>query len=335
MRNDGRLPVDPVGLWYAARARAGIDDGIRLGIATRDSAGCESFRWYTERHRDVDGIGGLQQVLQSHGCAGGDWPRCRDRAPAGLRDILAGWRRARADAVLSAPADIRWHHVDATRAGDAHDATPCHTFLDDDTHGALQRAARQAGVSITPWLAWTLDRAVRATLVHGDSRLRWVYPVNLRGAVQAPRPWMNHCGGLAPCIDASHGATDFAAQLRTRFACHEHWRSWRLLNLGRCIGRPGVELLWRLTREAPGSWAGSYTNLGRWPLPGMRLPVRGPAITGAICVAPGSPAYPVSAGALDWQGRLALACRVHPVVDRDGQAAARLLQAWQVLARGD
>jgi hypothetical protein len=326
-------PTDPVGMWYVARARHGISDNNWFGFATRGDDGHDTLQWQTVAHRDGDGIGVLTQLLHAHGCHGGRTPTGRDSVPPAWRELLTGWRAARRQPQLAMPSPIRWHYLDASRAADAHAAAPQHRFLSDHEYAALRAAARQAGVSGTNWLAWTLDRALRQTLVESASPLRWVYPVNLRGAVQVPAAHMNQCGGLALVLRADNTAADMAAQLRLRFSLLEHWRSWALLNLGRRIGQTGVNLAYRLAREAPGSWAGSYSNLGAWPLPGMSLPAQ--PVSGVLCSSPGSPAYPVSTGIVEWQGRLALACRVHPVADADGHAAARLLEAWQARACGN
>lgn len=331
---------DPVGLWYIARAQRGISDNNWFGIVTRDERDNETLQWHTVAHRHADGIGALTQLLQRRGYSAGRTPVGRDRVAPSLREALRHWQQARHQQELATHVDIRWRLLDASRAKHPHNAPPQTVFFSSAEYTALRHAANHAGASATNWLAWSLDRALRRTLVEPDSPLRWVFPVNLRGAVQAAAPHMNHCGGLALVMQEHTVAADIATQLRARFALSEHWRNWWLLNLGRVIGQRGVNLAWALTREAPGSWAGSYSNLGAWPLQGMTLPdcavaQRGAAVTGAICASPGSPAYPVSTGIVEWQGRLALACRVHPVADEDGQAAARLLAAWRAIACGD
>lgn len=314
--------VDYVGMWYVARARYGISDQNWFGFATGDD---DAMQWIRKPHREADGIGALTQLLALRGCSGGEMPLTRDPGAPPLwqqltapRIRVAAGRRGR----------IRWRFLDPARAAAAHDAPPAYVFLEDKEYAALRAAASRAGVSTTQWLLWTVDRAARSVLVEQDSPLPWVFPVNLRGAVQAATPTMNHCSGITAWLDGATTAADVAAQVRSRLAAGEHWRQWQLLTLGRLVGQAGVNLLYRLARGRAGACAGSYSNLGRWPLPGMALPA-GNDIRGVVCSSPGSPAYPISVGMVEWQGRLSLSCRIHPVAAADAGCADRLLQAWR------
>ena len=152
-------------------------------------------------------------------------------------------------------------------------------------------------------------------------------------AVPAANPYINLCSGMTVELAADTTPVALAEQVRARFAALEHWRQWLLLTLGRWIGQRGVNLLYRLARGRPGSHAGSYSNLGRWPLPGMVAPADDD-ITGAACASPGSPAYTVSLGMVDWRGRLSLTCRIHPVAAPDPATAERLLAVWRSVATG-
>jgi hypothetical protein len=55
----------------------------------------------------------------------------------------------------------------------------------------------------------------------------------------------------------------------------------------------------------------------------------GEPVGGVACTAPGSPGWPVSVGVVDWQGRLSLACRLHPAVAPDPSLAGTLLARWR------
>lgn len=155
-----------------------------------------------------------------------------------------------------------------------------------------------------------------------------MYPVNLRGATGCERESMNQCGGFMVTIAPQMSAADVRAQVSARLARLEHWRQWRLLTLGRWIGQRGVNLLYRLTRQKPGQFTGSYSNLGSWEIP---------AIDGLTASAPGSPGYPVCVTAAVCNGRRSLAVRTHPVADRNGGAAGRVLVLvlWRQALQGN
>lgn len=332
--------VDTVGMWYVARARHGVGDNNWFGFATRGNDGrgneTEILKWQNLPHREADGIGAMTRLLGARGFTGGRTPTGKDNTPPALRDVLAGWRRWRKQTRHPERTVIRWRFLDPQRAQLPHDGEPVCVFLGNDDYTHLRQAARAAGVSTTLWLQWTLDRATRQTLAEPDAVLPWVFPVNLRGAVPAASDYANLCSGLGVVLTRETTPAELATQIRDRFAALEHWRQWWLLSLGRWLGQRGVNLVYRLARDKPGSWAGSYSNLGAWPLPGMaQQTVDDDAITGAICASPGSPGYPISTGIVEWRGRLALACRVHPVADADGRSASRLLDTWRALACGN
>lgn len=331
--------IDPVGLWYRARLRDGIDDRIWFGFFADDRAANSTGdpatpHWHTMSHCHYDGIGGLAELLAAQGWRIGALPTGRDRqAPSWRASWRASWRQRRSGKRMATGNTLpRWRALDPARSHDAASQPPFACLLDAAETAAIDQAARAAGVSTTSWLLWTADRAARELLAEADAVLPWVFPVNLRGAVPAPRASMNQCSGIAVQLTAGTTAAALHAQVSARLAAGEHWRTWRGLQIGRWIGAAGVRLLYRLLRAPAGRHAGSYTNLGDWPPP--NLDSGGPPEpAGIVAVAPGSPAYPIAAGTLCWRGRRAFGCRLHPVLDRPGLAAA-FVARWRTLAAG-
>lgn len=328
--------IDPVGLWYRARLRDGIDDRIWFGFFADDPAATSSAdqpatpQWHTMSHCHYDGIGGLAELLAAQGWQVGALPTGRDRQAPSLLD---SWRQRRAGKLPATdPARPRWRALDPARSHEAASQPPVACLLDAAATAAIDQAARAAGVSTTSWLLWTADRAARELIAEADAALPWVFPVNLRGAVPAPRASMNQCSGIAVQLAAGTTAAALHAQISARLAAGEHWRIWRGLQLGRWLGAAGVRLLYRLLRAPAGRHAGSYTNLGDWPPPNLASGGQ-PEPAGVVAVAPGSPAYPIAAGTLCWRGRRAFGCRLHPVLDRPGLAAA-FVARWRALAAG-
>lgn len=311
---------DLVGMWYLARLHAGIDDGIWLGFAEQDGP----LSWRRVPHRGADGMGALYGLLQERGYRGGDLPCCRETRAPGLGELLA---RARRHPVAARPGAPRWRHAD-TDAIAAGDQPPAACFLSTTERAALRAAAAAEGVSENHWLLWCLDRATRYVLAGESGTHPWVFPVNLRGAVRQGDARMNHCSGVLLRLDGSDDAAAAQAQARARLSAGEHWRTWQWLTLGRWVGQPGINLLYRLAAPAAGRHAGSWSHLGSWPLPGMQAP-DGCRLAGVAVTAPGSPAYPVSGGVVEWRGRLSLAVRVHPLLAGRGPAALQLLEHWR------
>lgn len=321
--------IDPVGLWYRARLLDGIDDRMWFGFFTGDDP---QPRWTTLSHRHYDGIGALGALLAARGWQVGTLPAGRDRQPP------RGWpwRQPPPDLQLTragTTASPAWLALDPSRAGERAMQPPAARLLDAAASMDIDRAARDAGSGTTSWLLWSADRAARELLAGRESMLPWVFPVNLRGAVRAARPTMNQCSGITLRLDAGTTPAALQARISGGLAAGEHWRQWPGLRIGRWIGARGVRLLYRAIRAPAGRYAGSYSNLGDWPPPGFTPPADTAEPAGMVSVAPGSPAYPVSAATQRWRDRRAFACRLHPVLDRPGLAAA-FVDRWQAIATG-
>ncbi|MDF2446118.1 MAG: hypothetical protein K0S46_1354 [Moraxellaceae bacterium] len=305
---------DPVGMWYAARKQRGQDDRMWFGLYRQGGLGPQ---WHTCSHRHCDGIGAIALLLKEQRLPGVPLPQGRDATPPEWREL---WRGRNA----APPTNVnqQWKWLDPSlRSCSSH--SPVSMLLDTDQTLAIEEAAAAAGVSSTVWLLWTADRALRATLALPESVNGWIYPVNLRGAVRGVDEFANHCSGLVLTIDKGADAEDCKLQIRERFERHEHWRQWLLLTLGRWIGQRGVNLLYRLAEAAPGRYAGSYSNLGEWNVPGLE---------GISVSAPGSAAYPVAVGTVLCNGRRTLSCRLHPVIGGYTGHAIEFVKVWRELA---
>lgn len=315
---DNPAGTDYVGMWYSARLRYGIDDRMLFGSFHNDAA---LPQWYYASHRHYDGLailGGMLTPRFGVTLAEG-LPQGRDKAAPGWPAL----RRA-ARLPLAAPAArMRWRDLAPQRAKIA-SPMPTTRLLSIEETAEIEARAEAAGVSSTVWLLWAADRAVRQALLQPDAVLSWVYPVNLRGATGCERESMNQCGGFMLTIAPQMSAMDVRGQVSARLARLEHWRQWRMLTLGRWIGQRGINLLYRLTQPRPGKFAGSYSNLGSWEVPG---------IDGLTASAPGSPGYPVCITTVVCNGRRSLAVRVHPVADREGGAAQRIMTLWRLALR--
>lgn len=309
-----RKTRDPVGMWYAARARHGVDDRMWFALYEGES---RVPRWHTVSHRHSDGLGALPLLLAERGFRAGPPPQGRPETAPDWRQL---WRAQRAARAAPVPRiDLRWRWRDPSLAACAAHA-PVSVLLSPEQTRAIDAAAAAAGVSTTMWLQWSADRALRSTLAERDSVAGWLFPVNLRGSVPAPDAYANQCSGLTLRLGPDSPPRAVRQQVAERFALLEHWRQWLLLNLGRWVGQAGVNLLYRLSRAAPGAWAGSYSNLGEWNVPGL---------SGIACTAPGSPAYPVAVGTVLCNGRRTLACRLHPVIGGNARRAIEYLTHWR------
>lgn len=309
-----RSVKDPVGMWYAARKHYGQDDRMWFGVYRNNRP---SPQWHTCSHRYCDGLGAISLMLQEKGLPDYRPPVAR---PAQMPDWRTLWRSRKG--VPGPEIALKWKYLEpGARSCVSH--LPVSILLSEAQTDEIEKAAAAMGVSSTVWLLWTADRALRATLADAGSVTGWVYPVNLRGSVRNVDVYANHCSGLVLRIEEGNDAQAVKRQIRERFDQHEHWRQWVTLSMGKWVGQGIINFLYRLVQAEPGRYAGSYSNLGEWNIPGF---------DGLICSAPGSPAYPVSVSTVLCNGRRALACRLHPVIGGDTRQAIALLKIWRELS---
>ncbi len=314
---EARQPRDVVGMWYGARARLGLDDRMWFGIYEH---GRSMPQWHTRSHRFSDGIGGLALLLlEQYGHDCGELPQGRENRKPHWREI---WRpRPHFPVPAGKP---QWRFLaPSLQACNSH--VPVSLLLSVMQTRGVEQRAREAGVSSSVWLLWTADAASRATLTAEGSVNAWVFPVNLRGAVQGEDAFTNHCSGLQLKLAPGQDAQVLKQQIVARFARLEHWRQWLLLTLGRWTGQRVINVLCRALQGRPGRYTGSYSNLGEWNVPGL---------DGINATAPGSPAYPVAVSTALCNGRRTLACRLHPVVGGNPGLAIEFLKRWRGLSLG-
>ncbi|HQX89528.1 MAG TPA: hypothetical protein PKY03_03935 [Moraxellaceae bacterium] len=305
---------DYVGMWYEARRRCGVDDSMWFGFY---EFGEPTPVWKRRSHRFSDGIGALSELLLERGHDSGALPVSRNLQKPDWRAL---WRTRQ---VIDAPVtNIKWNHLDV---GQQHSQghAPVSLLLSIEQTQQIEATAAAVGVSLTMWLLWTADRASRSILADSNSIMSWVFPVNLRGAVDCGHPRMNHSSGLMVTLARDMAPTALRAQISARFARYEHWRTWFSLNLGRYIGQLGISALYRLVKGTPGRHTGSYSNLGEW---------NAPHLDGIACSAPGSPAYPVSVSTVLCNKRRTFACRLHPVIGGSSERSIEFLTLWRELS---
>lgn len=146
-------------------------------------------------HKHYDGVGALWELHRSrYGEDGaGPMPTLRQPDPPGFVD---GWRefvrfmsRPRAPAAAWRCLDPSWRgrSPEASKA-----ATPSFRVLTPEQTRAVAARAKAEGVSVNTLLLWALGRAVEPALDLERGAVRWMVPVNMRGAVWRRRATSNH-----------------------------------------------------------------------------------------------------------------------------------------------
>ena len=190
---------------------------------------------------------------------------------------------------------------------------------------ALTVHARERGVSLATLVFWALHRMVMHDLADGDGG-RWLYPVNLRGALNLGDDERNHVGGFYVPLRRDVSPEQIQRELRRRLRNADHWWLWHQARYACWLGQPVINRIYRSILMRPGH-LGSFSSLGEWQLDfhGSALP---PGTRIAPC-GPGSPNHPVANGIVVCNGELIMSLRLDPVLGRTDAERDACLARWR------
>lgn len=309
---------DYIGMWYRARVRHGIGDDIRYGLIDPDSG---EVSWRILPHSKFDGIGGVAHLLRGRGVEPATLPTLRESGVPSFWQLVPGllsgrdrapeprWNKPVPPAVASEPVfGVSW-------AGRAET-------------DMIRRNARELGISPAMLLFWGLHQVVIRRLLREGARGNWFFPVNMRGPVRLASDEMNHSSGFYISLDGDWTPMELRDHIRSELRRQRHWLMWYQARVGRWVGQAGVNRLYDWM--SPGAnYLGSFSMLGEWR---QDMTAAGWPARSLLCFCgPGSPAHPVSNGAMIWNGRLTLMLQFHPVLGLGQQMLDACLHDWRAL----
>ncbi|MBZ2188188.1 hypothetical protein K8B33_03715 [Alcanivorax sp. JB21] len=312
--------------WFRARTSQGVSNRICIACIEPEAAPDNVARWYTVSHQEVDGIGAMQRLCREFGIKVINSPAPRETVIPGFFRLLRQRQRQPTEPVLLP----RWRAptVTGAQAGDDGDRLPpavsSALFTTAQTL-ALTVHAQERGVSLATLVFWALHRMVMSELAEGEGG-RWLYPVNLRGALNLGDDERNHVGGFYLPLRRDVTPEQIQRTLRQRLRRADHWWMWHQARYACWLGQPLINRLYRNILTRPGH-LGSFSSLGEWQLDfqGSRLP---PGTRIAPC-GPGSPNHPVANGVLVCNGELIMSLRLDPVLGRSDAERDACMARWR------
>lgn len=311
------MKTDWVAEMFSALRDCGEDISIVYGEQNGVS-GRNEPRWIELPHDRYDGISGLAELLRLQRLDVDRLPELRGdkfgvlRGLRGFLSILPAIKVRRQE--WASP----FHWTRSVRFLPPGQRVAWRVLSEDQT-AAIVAAAKAAGVTVNTYLLFHLDAAVSAELVAQGASRRWMIPVNLRGAVTRHAVEPPHMSFLG--VDLEHrlslqGLQALVDRYRQR---GYHWGMWIMLHLGRLLGAEGMRGDIRKREKQQHGTTGMFSNLGAWKVEGAANWMFCPAVTRV---------YPVGAGCLTLNGRMALTVQLHDALGRSVQTADALLQAW-------
>lgn len=308
--------------WVAEVFRAHRDCGesiaIVFGQVDARAPTAHDITWHELQHDQYDGVSGLASLLAKQGLKPDALPVLREGRPSWFRRIRGLLSVLRYLSVRRQAWNVEFDWKEPEGWPSPADRVAWILFDEDQTRALLQ-AAKSAGSTVNTFLLTHLDAVVCGRWVPRDSERRWMLPVNLRGAVQRHAEAPPHMSLLA--VDMTGTPTPGAVQTHIDGLLRQgqHWGMWPLLHAGRVMGAEGMRKDIRKRALQGHSNTGMFSNLGVWNVAGGGSWLFCPAITRV---------YPIGAGCITVNGRLALTVQLHTGLGATLAEARETLEAW-------
>jgi hypothetical protein len=312
---------DAIRRWFSAAEDLGEYIGIRFGYISPSGGEPE---WTFLPHSEVDGIGGLAQLLRRRGADLSSLPQLKHPAPFSpfaLVRLLPKYFGPRHR--------LTWIQLEGQPQPSSHTRPPSalawHVF-DERTTMSVRRVCRRASVTVNSFLLKHLTKAIRPSLQDQSALVPWMIPVNLRGKVFRQHDVENHSSYICVSVRSYETVYDVHRRIYRALARGEHWANWHAYKSGNFLSAAMRRFVVRI-EHATAQWnIGGYSNLGDWD-PEQKITQAG--CRGSWLFSP-----PVlrcqmlGVGCVTFQNRLALVIQVHPELTTSSAAPRRWMEAW-------
>lgn len=308
------MKKDWVGEWYNLSRERGGNDIANMAHVNLETA---EVHWHNFSHAQYDGLGGVAQFLRRQGVPVKDLPQTKfKKAPAWWKRPGILWRALHGQ---KSP-KFQWKTWRPQLKAGANELAWLVLSLEETQE--LQHLVQEQGISQNAWLLAQLNQLIVGELAVAGAQGQWMFPVNMRGAVDNGVDTANHSSAIALLTHAHSSASEIAAQISRKLKRAEHWGNWWVFNSGRLLGRKAMKHFSQQA-EKKSFWFGTFSNMGEWQIQ-EHLPWQHPCAL--ILAPPGSANYPVGMVLFTWRGRLALSLKIHPSIGGNKDLAQAYLK---------
>lgn len=292
-------------VWFELRDEKGQSD---IATMMYKDAGDTAFTPVHFPHRETDGLGRIQKILRQNGL----YVKVASRpltAPADWKNLFLTVK-----GILKHPTAKKnpWKFF-VSRKSDAPEKVAYRT-LSDEQNEKLKQKAQALNVSPAFYLLSVLTDLVRTEMfVNPEETSYWLFPVDLRGAFpEAPLDSLSI--SFLPIVMSGSALKQIQENyqnLRHSLKKQDYWAYHALYNIGRWIGRKGMQSIVNKTHEKS-FWLGSFSDLGSWNQPEiMNSELKDRTW---VIAPPGSPSYPVGFTTIEWCDKRTLTLKIHPAI---------------------
>jgi|GEM_PF-1596153 len=303
--------TDWAGIWFSFLPEYGEHPFIPYGFQEEGQDGVE---WRELSHETFDGVGGFAHLLREKKIAFGPLPLLRESRPPAYFHTL---RKLYGIELFPASIPYEWDVTYQEQPYQIHH--PQHHSFDKETTQQITETAAATRISTNSLLLYCLDRAALCLLKNRPVQSKWMIPTNMRGRTHVRQDTANQASYICSEIPAQSSAADIHRLIKGQFARDVHWHNWRLLNIGRILGRAAIKYLYQKQYLTGPAWTGVFSNLGNWSLAQDHSWYFTPPVTQGC---------PVGAGAITINGRLHLSLQTHHGWQDNSTHARNILDTW-------
>ena len=273
--------------------------------------------WYKRYHEDVDGIGGINEVLTENGYQIQSHPQLKVQDQPGFfrsLKLMFNFLSSVANNEIKWKKNISWEKVGSPKEA-------LSLSFSKDSSERIRQYLKESKLSSTSLFLSTLDQSTSPIFLEVPSQRKWIIPITLRGVVSEIMDKRNIIttiilkfnGPLTPQFFYK----DFKAFLEKKW----QWGCWLYTRLQ---GFMGYSLTKYLASKYINDAYGLFSNLGTWP----NGHIQGDLKHDMIFIPPVVRMTPVTTSLLEWNHCYQLTLMLHPCLNTNEGNLLEISHSW-------
>ncbi len=298
--------IDWAAKWFEIRAEMGQSDMATMMYQDKG----HDFKKVHFHHREADGFGKIQSLLQQEGIE----IKAPIRPLKKPASVLHFYLLLKGLLIHPRLPHNPWKHFSlSTQSGEPDEVS--YWFLTTAENEKLKSLAKSNSLNLSFFIVSEIDQIIKSKLYKNpQDKGVWLSPVDLRGAFPNAPAGQNFVSFIPTelvGINNPEAVKSSFEKYKSDLKAGVYWAFWELAHIGRWVGLGGMR--WLVKQGTNRSfWMGSFSDLGVWNQePLMKSVVKD---RNWVIAPPGSHAYPVGITTIEWCGSRSITIKVHPAI---------------------
>lgn len=302
------MKTDWIGYWYVASKKRGQND--LMTFINTDAETGKNFVTHIP-HSITDGKGAFCNILKSFDVSkivtGNKSQVTRPPLLHVFRILLKALKNMQTN-------QPDWIVFDRSNKKNKNSSIQYLHFSEKETEDIFSSLSEK-NISLNTWLLTNFKNEILNMMISGDKLGKILIPVDMRQGLQAEMHQKNCSSGVYVELDRNDDYTSVRSKLKDCLTDQIHWGNWWLANIGRLVGKRGVDYLSKRSAERS-HYLGTYSNMGVWEYETQEKLKKLPTNIWSFS-APGSANYPLFLGVIVVNGELTVSLKFNKYVTGD------------------